>query len=58
MSKNNTEYSLVGFDIPLIAEFNGYRNNAHHVIILINIEKLDGEFILGAPAHIRRQVVG
>lgn len=47
MSKNNIKYSLVGFDVPLIAEFDEYRNciNEPRVVIFRNIETVDGEFI-------------
>jgi hypothetical protein len=57
MSKNDTEYSLVGHGVSHVSEFDEYRNDAHRVIILRNIEKLDGEFILAAPADILKQVI-
>lgn len=47
MSKNNTEYSLVGFNVPLVAEFDEYRNDANEprVIILRNVETLEGMYV-------------
>lgn len=45
MSKNNTECSLIGFSVHLIGEFDEYRNDAYRVIILRNVETLDGMYV-------------
>ncbi|AFV24627.1 hypothetical protein Mpsy_2423 [Methanolobus psychrophilus R15] len=47
MLKNNTEYTLAGFNVPLVAEFDEYRNdvNEPRVIILRNVETLDGMYV-------------